>query len=241
MTEPGPAPREEPLVVTPEMLAGVEDAAEEATGTSDGREDFEAGIRYLPPITLALIVLNAGMFVWQLSVGALDNEATIVAFGALSRERVLDGEWWRLASASVLHGSAGHIASNVVSLYVIGIGLEHAVGGPRLAMVYLICGVGASLASVLSHATPSVGASGAIFGMMGAVIVFLVRHRERYEVRDKRVPLVVAVWAGVTVLIGIGIPFIDNAAHVGGLIAGMLVGLVLEPARQARSASASFA
>ncbi len=161
MTEPGPAPREEPLVVRPEMLAG--------------GEDFEAGIRYLPPITTALIVLNVGMFVWQLS-------------------------------PSVLHGSGGHMASNVVS-----------------------------------HATPSVGASGAIFGMMGAVIVFLVRHRDRYEVQDKRVPLVIAVWAGVTVLIGLGIPFIDNGAHVGGFIAGLVVGSFLEPAHPTRSTSARLA
>lgn len=207
-----------PLVVTADMLDAV-----------DHRVDFEAGMSYFPPITLALIVLNVGMFIWQLSVGALDNEHMIVAFGALSRERVLDGELWRLFSPMVLHGSPGHLFGNCAALYVLGVGLEHAVGGARTAGVYLLAGLGGSIASVMAHPGPSVGASGAVFGMMGAVITFLIVQRNRYDVRDKRVAGVLAAWAGYTLLTGLMVPFIDNAAHLGGLAAGAVIGMVQAP------------
>ncbi|HET8771138.1 MAG TPA: rhomboid family intramembrane serine protease [Gemmatimonadaceae bacterium] len=209
---------EAPLVVTADMLDPV-----------DTRVDFEAGMSYFPPITLALIMLNIGMFIWQISVGALDNEHMIVAFGALSRERVLDGEFWRLFSPMVLHGSPGHLFGNCAALYVLGVGLEHALGGTRTASVYLLAGLAGSIASVIAHPGPSVGASGAVFGMMGAVITFLIVQRDRYDVRDKRVAGVLAAWAGYTLLTGMLMPFIDNAAHLGGLAAGALMGMVQAP------------
>lgn len=203
---------------------------------SGGRIDFEAGISYFPVITLALMVLNIGIFAWQLAVGALENEHTIIAFGALSRDRIFDGEFWRLFSPMVLHGSAGHLFGNLSALYILGLGCEHAVGGTRTFGIYLLTGLAASIASVLSHEGPSVGASGAVFGIMGALIVFLVRHRDVYDVRDKRVAVVLACWAGYTLLTGLAMPFIDNAAHLGGLAAGAALGFLLNasPAPAAR-------
>jgi rhomboid protease GluP len=169
------------------------------------------------------------MFAWQLSVGALENEHTIIAFGALQRDAVLAGEWWRLLSASVLHGSPGHLIGNAVALYVLGMGLEHAIGGARTALVYVVTALGASLMSIALSTTPSVGASGAVFGLMGAVTVFLIRHRDHYEVRDKRIGGVLAAWAGYQVLIGLATPYIDNGAHVGGLLAGAAIGGFFRP------------
>jgi rhomboid protease GluP len=203
---------------------------------SDGRIDFEAGMSYFPAITLALMVLNCALFAWQVSVGALDNEHTIVAFGALSRDKVLDGELWRLVSPMVLHGSVAHVIGNCTALYILGIGMEHAVGGARTAGVYLLGGIAASIASVVMHAEPSVGASGAVFAIMGALIVFLLRHRDVYEVRDKRVAVVLAAWAGYALLTGMAVPYIDNAAHLGGLAGGAALGLTLSvrPAPAAR-------
>jgi rhomboid protease GluP len=193
------------------------------------RVDFEQGISYWPPITLALLVLNVGFFAWQVSVGALENEHTLVAFGALLRERVLAGEVWRLLSASVLHGSAGHLAGNVVALYVLGMAVEHALGGSRTALVYLVTALGASLASIAWSTTPSVGASGAAFGFMGAITAFLVRNRDHFEVRDKRIGGVIAAWAAFQVLVGLGTPYVDNAAHVGGLFTGAAIGGLFRP------------
>lgn len=230
MTGPAGVGRdEEPLVVTPDMLAAPPERPRAGRTARKWRVEFEQGMTYWPPITLALIVLNIGLFAWQVSVGALENEHTIVAFGALLRERVLAGEVWRLLSASVLHGSAGHLAGNLVALYVLGMGVEHAIGGARTALVYLVTALGASLASIALHTTPSVGASGAVFGLMGAITVFLVRHRDHYEVRDKRIGGVIGAWGAFQILIGLGVPYIDNAAHVGGLLVGAAIGGLFRP------------
>jgi rhomboid protease GluP len=195
------------------------------------RIDFERGMSYFPVITLALIVMNVFIFAWQVKMGALENHHTIVAFGALSRERVLDGELWRLVSPMVLHGSVGHLFGNMAALYILGMGLEHAVGGSRTFVLYLLTGIAASIASVMTNEGPSVGASGAVFGIMGALTVFLVRHRDVYDVRDKRVAGVLAAWAGYTLLTGMLTPYIDNAAHLGGLAGGAALGMVLSGPR----------
>jgi rhomboid protease GluP len=230
VTPPAGAGRDdEPLVVTPDMLATPSDRARPPRPPKKWRVEFEQGISYHPPITLALIVLNVGLFVWQVSVGALENEHTIVAFGALQRENVLAGEWWRLLTASVLHGTFGHVMGNAVALYVLGMGIEHAIGGARTALVYVVTALGASSMSIALSTGPSVGASGAVFGLMGAVTVFLIRHRDHYEVRDKRIGGVLAAWAGYQVLIGLGTPYIDNGAHVGGLLTGAAIGGFFRP------------
>ena len=154
---------------------------------------------------------------------------TIVRSGALIRARVLDGEWWRLLSATVLHGGVDHLIGNLFALYVLGVGLEHAVAWRGTAMVYVLAGLGGSLVSIGFSTRPSVGASGAIFGMMGALVVFLWEHRDRFAVRDRRVAGVMAVWAGLTLLVGYFTPYVDNAAHLGGLAAGAAIGLRIRP------------
>ena len=80
--------------------------------------------------------------------------------------------------------------------------------------------LGGALLSVAMSPGPSVGASGAIFGVMGAVVVTLHRHREQFVLRDARIAAVIAVWAAYTLLLGTLQPMIDNAAHLGGLLAG---------------------
>lgn len=211
--------REEPIDVTADMLAP----------RPDERIDFEQGMRYAPPATLALIAVLVSVFTWQVATGALANRAAIIAAGALVRDRVLAGEWWRLASAMVLHGSAEHLLGNCIALYIVGMACEHALGSARMLALYAASGIAGSMASMLSGPGPSVGASGAIFGLMGAVIVVLVRFRNVYHVRDKRIALVLAGWAAYILLTGLADPMIDNAAHLGGLAAGALAGLLAQP------------
>lgn len=188
----------------------------------DERVDFEQGMSYAPPATLALIAVLTTVFIWQMITGVLGSQAAIIAAGALVRDRVLAGEWWRLASAVVLHGGAEHLLGNCIALYIVGMACEHALGSKRMLAVFAASGIAGSVASVLSGPGPSVGASGAIFGLMGAVILFLFRHRNIYHVRDKRIAVVLAGWAGYVLLTGLVDPMIDNAAHLGGLAGGML-------------------
>jgi len=218
----GGAPREVPIPITPDMLA-------DAPPPRSGRIDFERGMRRLPPLVLVLIAANLGMFAWELAAGALVDETTIVEAGALVRDRVVAGEWWRVVSAMFLHGGLDRVLGNVVVLYIVGMACEHAFGGARTVLVYLASGVLGGALSVAAGPGPSVGASGAIFGLIAAVIVVLYRYQRRFYVRDKRIGFVLAVWAGWQVLTGLATPFIDNFAHLGGFAGGGLTALVLSP------------
>jgi rhomboid protease GluP len=220
----GAGPREEPILITPDMLAGVE-----RRGGGGGRIDFERGMRHAPPLILFLIAANLAMFGWELAAGALADRDTIVEAGALVRDRVAAGEWWRIVSAMFLHGGFDHVLGNVVVLYIVGLACEHAFGGARTALVYFVSGVTGALLSVAAGPGPSVGASGAIFGVIAAVVVVLYRHQDRFYLRDKRIGFVLAMWAGWQILTGLANPFIDNFAHLGGLAGGALAALPLRP------------
>jgi rhomboid protease GluP len=197
-----------------------------------GRLDFERGMTYAPPLTLSILATLVGVFAWQVSSGALASAEAIIAAGALVRDRVvvpgavLGGEWWRMFTATLLHGGPDHLIGNAISLYVLGMACEHAFGSARYAGIYLASALGGSVVSVLLAPGPSVGASGAIFGLMGAVIAHLIKHQHRFYVRDKRIGIVLLAWAAFILAEGFASPFVDNGAHVGGLLTGVVAGLV---------------
>ena len=206
---------EEPLTVTPDMLAAA----------PDERIDFERGMSYRPPATLALMTALVAIYGWEVSSRSLASQAGIVDSGALVRSRVIEGEYWRMFSATLLHGSLDHLIGNCAALYILGMAGEHALGAWRVLLLYVASGLAGSLASVLAGPGPSVGASGAICGLMGGVVLLLYRYRHTFHVRSKEIALVLAGWAGYTILIGAIDPKIDNWAHLGGLVGGALVSL----------------
>lgn len=190
------------------------------------RVDFERGMSFAPPVTIALALVCAAAFLWQVSTGALANEDALIKAGALNAQKVFAGEWWRMLSAVFLHGSPDHLIGNLVVLFILGMACEHAYGSLRFVPLYLLAGLGGSALS-LTHGQTSVGASGAIFGLAGAMVVFFQKYRNEFLVRDTRVGTVLLVWAIYQFVIGYFSPFIDNHAHVGGFVAGALVALVL--------------
>jgi len=211
---------EEPLLITPSMLTAP---------PGRGPVEFERGMRTAPPLVLVLIAANLAMYVWEVAAGALSDAEAIVAAGALARDPVFAGEWWRLVSAMFLHGGADHLVGNMIVLYIVGIACEHALGLARTAFVYFAAGIAGSLFSLLVSPGPSVGASGAIFGLAASVIVVLYRYHHLYVVRDKRIGFVLVAWAGFQILSGLASPYIDNFAHLGGLAGGALATLAVRP------------
>lgn len=204
---------------------------------ADGRIDFEKGMSLWPRLTILLIVANVIIFFITLAKGALESKEAIIQAGALSRDHVLAGEVWRLVSAMFLHGGFDHLFGNAIVLYILGMACEHGYGLARTAWLYMFTGVCASLVSISLSEGPSVGASGAIFGLMGAAIVFFRKHGKTFYVRDNRVGIVLIVWAGYSILTGFLDPFIDNFAHIGGLLSGIGLALVIEPALVTRANS----
>ena len=130
------------------------------------------------------------------------------------------GEWWRLLTGAFLHGSFLHIAFNMYVLFALGPTLERVLGHVRYLMLYLIAALGGGVASyaLSDMRTVSVGASGAIFGLMGALIV--AGRRLNYDIKQ------VIILLGINVVIGFLAPGVDWRAHLGGLITGAAVAAV---------------
>ena len=150
----------------------------EADSVDGGRIDFEDGMTYAPRATLGLLVVMLVVFAWEVSIRAFASRQAIVDAGALVRWRVLEGELWRIGSATFLHGNVDHLLGNCVSLYVLGMACEHAVGWRRMLSVFAAGAIGGWGLSLVANQGPSVGASGAIFGVMGAVMWLLFQYRE---------------------------------------------------------------
>lgn len=207
---------ETPLRIAPEMLLS-------------RRVDFERRMRRFPPLTVAILAVLLLILIFEFRVGALESREAIVAMGALVRERVAAGDYWRLLTAPWLHGSVDHLLGNGIALYILGMVCESAFGRAQLLVLYVLSGLAGSLLSVVMSPGPSVGASGAIFGLQGAAIVLFRMHRDRLLVRDRRVGLVLIIWALYTIVGGFMEPLIDNGAHIGGALGGALIARYLHP------------
>lgn len=211
---------EEPILITSSML------------TAPARRtpiDFERGMSFAPRFTILLILANVAVFAWEVTTGALTNAASIEHAGALVRDRVMAGELWRLVTSMFLHGGPDHLLGNMIVLYIVGMACEHALGPARTAFVYFAAGLSGSAVSLAMRPGPSVGASGAIFGLLASVVVILYRYRNRFHLRDKRIGFVLSAWAGYQVLSGLATPFIDNFAHLGGIAGGVVATLAVTP------------
>src|SRR5206468_7226962 len=137
--------------------------------------------------------------------------------GALIRERVLAGEWWRMITATFLHGSPDHLIGNMIALFIVGMACEHAFGVTRTAAIYVGSGLAGTAFSLATGPGPSVGASGAIFGVLMAVVVMLYRNQQYFFVRDKRRGGVLAARAGWLVFTGLVSRLIANFVHLAWL------------------------
>jgi len=150
----------------------------------------------------------------------------LVSNFALFAPSVSTGQWWRLLTAGFLHGSILHLLFNVYILWVLGSQLESILGKTKLVVIYFVSLIGGSIASFLfsPFGTYSIGASGAIFGLMGAMLV--VGRKKRLDISQ------VAVLVVLNVVIGFVLSGIDWRAHLGGLAAGMITAGILMTLRR---------
>jgi membrane associated rhomboid family serine protease len=186
-----------------------------------------------PRVVYAVMAACVVAYLATVSFGqrAEPDVLTLLCCGAKDRERIVGaGEWWRLLTAGFLHGGIVHLAVNLYGLWAIGPLVEQLWGRPAFLLLYLGSVVGSFLASLASTPGVSVGSSGAVFGLFGAVVVFsTVHHRFIREEARRGVWRRLVVVAALNVALGVALPFIDNAAHAGGFAAGLLIALVLRP------------
>jgi membrane associated rhomboid family serine protease len=191
-------------------------------------------------LTQVIFGINVAVFL-GMAIDAVVNtyvpESTIMAFsiresvkwGANVGALTLSGEWWRLLTNIFVHGGVIHIAFNMWCLWNLGQLCESLYGRWTYAAIYLICGLGASLASAAWHPyIPSVGASGAIFGLAGALITAL-KLGEFSVPRSALSGTLRSLGAFVVynLIFGFVLPGVDNTAHIGGLITGLIVGALI--------------
>ena len=163
----------------------------------------------------------------QLIVGLTES----VASAGLVKTAVRQGQVWRLLTGTMLHGSPWHFGGNVGALMTLGHATEALTGRGRVAIVLLVSFVSGSLLSmVLLPATTSVGASGGLMGLLGFLIVLGIRYKPVLPREFVRSLVKGALWVAVAGLVAHA--YIDNAAHAGGFLAGLGVGLVLVPSKE---------
>lgn len=186
----------------------------------------------IPPArgtTLMIILINTGLYVATLlhasrtGTSGMDPDAqTLFLFGAKYGPAIAAGQWWRLITAGFLHGGILHILMNMWVLFDLGAQVEEACGTSRFLVIYSVSNVTGFLASFYFLPSLSIGASAAIFGLIGAMIGVGVRDRSSYGSAMRSIYMRWAIYGLVLSLI----PGTDYAAHIGGLIGGFVIGFL---------------
>lgn len=183
-------------------------------------------MRAAAPVVVGLVAVNVVVFLGQRLVPGLTAD-----FAAVPSE-IADGEWWRLLTAMFLHSPTFifHILFNMLVLWVYGPQVEQRFGTARFLALYFIAGFVASASSyAFGSGAASLGASGAIFGVVGILLALFYNRRDSAMVRDSMRGLLTFV--GINLAIGFIAPGIDYIAHIGGLAAGVLLGVGFDRVR----------
>ena len=183
-------------------------------------------------LTYTIIGLNVLVYIFSAffsqNLTDMDLE-TLVEMGALFGPYVVQQEqWWRLGTAMFLHGGITHLLMNMFSLYLIGRGAEMYFDTKSYISIYFFSGIVGGLVSLYVHpASVGVGASGAIFGVFGALAGFFLANKEHMEAHTKAFMKDFSIIIGINLVIGFSIESVDVSAHIGGLVVGLIGGFLL--------------
>jgi membrane associated rhomboid family serine protease len=185
-----------------------------------------------PRVTLALLAINIAAAIAVTGLAAQPSASALIRAGALFRPAVQAGEWWRAFTAMFLHGDWVHLGLNMYVLYLLGRFAEDVLGPLRFFVIYVAGGLAGWVASTLAlqQVGLSVGASGAIMGLLGAIIVLLIVRRGTWPEAWRRSLLwTMLVVGALQIYAGFQLPIMDNAAHMGGLVGGAVAALLIAP------------
>jgi rhomboid protease GluP len=185
-------------------------------------------------LTAYQVALNAGARTFRAMVAnvvALGEDANVlIAFGAKYNPAILHGQYWRLLTAVFLHANILHVGLNMLNFLLLGLIVERIFGHLRFIFIYLLTGIISILASfVFAPQEVSVGASGAIFGLVGAYSAFILLHRQAFRYQGITALGWLVLVIGINLGLGFVVPNVDNYAHVGGLLSGCLLGWFFAP------------
>jgi membrane associated rhomboid family serine protease len=194
------------------------------------RRYFARGRGDGPLISVTTILIAASVIVSLSALLSNEGSALFDAF-QLDKVAVAHGEYWRLWTVTLLHGSFLHLFFNMYALYLAGPIVERWYGPLRFLLFYLACAAAGSVGSfVFGGDQPSVGASGAIFGLFGLLLASGRTHRP-VDRQSRALVSQIGMLILINIAFGLAVPGIDNAAHLGGLAAGIWIGLFVPPTR----------
>ncbi|WP_152656219.1 rhomboid family intramembrane serine protease [Oceanobacillus sp. CFH 90083] len=173
-----------------------------------------------PLFTYILIALNVLIFIFQLTSGDMESIRHLIDLGANYNVLVMEGEWWRFFTSMFLHLDFLHLMMNMLALFYLGTTIERVFGRIRFIMIYFLGGLTGSIASFAFSIHVSAGASGAIFALFGALLLFGLLYKQIFfQTMGAQIMLIL----GINLILGFTVPEIDMAAHLGGLAGGFFI------------------
>ncbi|MCH8108491.1 MAG: rhomboid family intramembrane serine protease [Chloroflexi bacterium] len=186
-----------------------------------------------PIVTWGLLAVNIVIWLIMEAAGGSENPEVLLDFGAMYGPFIAGGEYWRLFTAMFLHVGLMHLLFNSFGLLIFGRLVERLYGHGRFITIYILAGLSGSVASYLFNSISiGAGASGAIFGVLGALGAFFLAKRDVLGDMGRQNLIGIAVIAAINLAIGAVTPGIDNWAHMGGLVAGFGIGFAFAPRYQ---------
>ncbi|MCI6004922.1 MAG: rhomboid family intramembrane serine protease [Blautia sp.] len=190
------------------------------------------------PMTAAMLILNLLVFLLVEITGGSQGIEHMLECGAAYTPIILeDGQWYRLFTCMFLHFGMEHLANNMLVLFVLGGRLERTVGKIKFLIIYILGGMAGNILSLIldirsMEFAVSAGASGAVFAVMGAMIYVLLRSKGRVEDITVRQMVIMAAFS---LYFGLTSSGVDNAAHIGGMLSGFVLAVILYHPRKIRT------
>ncbi len=180
------------------------------------------------PATSVVVAINILLFLGVELTGGADIQ-NLLNWGAKYGPYIAEGEYWRLFLPMFLHVGFFHMLTNLFGLVIFGSMVERIFGTRDFVVVYLVAGIMGNVISYLTGPNPGVGASGAVFGILGAFSVYLLLNRRLLGHMGRQQLTSIAVIVVINIVFGLATTGIDNAAHFGGLLAGGFVAWLIAP------------
>ncbi|WP_226583033.1 rhomboid family intramembrane serine protease [Halobacillus litoralis] len=178
-----------------------------------------------PRITYVLLALNILIFMYIEWKGDTTSVLTLIDYGAKYNPAIVEGEWWRILTSMFLHIGMIHLFMNMLALFYLGVAVERIYGSGRFFFIYMLAGLFGGLASFMLNPHVAAGASGAIFGLFGALIFFGIQYKQLFF-RTLGWNLIFIILLNIS--FGLLVPQVDNGAHIGGLIGGFLASAFIQ-------------
>ncbi len=216
-----------------------------ATGQPETPERRAPGAVVLLPLSRPFwswVILGINVVIWLVMIGVTMVQGgglltgslgvstqVLVTFGAKVNQLIASGQYWRLLTANFLHVNLFHLLFNTYALWQLGPEVERTYGRTRFLVIYLLAGLYGTLTSYAFGSYLSAGASAAIFGLVGTLVAYFLRHQDLFGRRGRAYLSNMIFIVAINLFIGVSTPGIDNWGHIGGLVAGFLLGYGLVP------------